>query len=104
MVEVSLPIWVVGEARITARLSSQRERNVLLVRPEAKAILAAITKQESGGNYLAVGPPTKYGRAYGRYQVLDRNIPKWTSEVLGYPLTSEEFLSDPKARTSLQAT
>jgi hypothetical protein len=98
MVEVSLPIWVVGEARITARLSSQRERNVRLVRPEAKAILAAITKQESGGNYLALGPPTKYGRAYGRYQVLDRNIPKWTKEALGYPLTPEEFLSDPKAQ------
>jgi hypothetical protein len=98
MVEVSLPIWVVGEARITARLSSQRERNVRLVRPEAKAILAAIIKQESGGNYLALGPPTKYGRAYGRYQVLDRNIPQWTREALGYPLTPEEFLSDPKAQ------
>ncbi len=100
VVEVGLPIWVVGDARIPASLNrlSQRERNVLLIRPEAKAILAAITRQESGGNYLALGPPTKYGKAYGRYQVLDRNIPKWTEKALGYPLTPEEFRRDPRAQ------
>jgi hypothetical protein len=100
VVEVGLPIQVVGEDHITARLNrrSQRERNVFLIRPEAKAIMAAITQQESSGNYRAIGPPTKYGRAYGRYQVLDQNIPKWTERALGYSMTPNEFRNNPKAQ------
>jgi hypothetical protein len=33
--------------------------------------MAAIRQVESGGNYRAVGPATKYGRATGAYQFLD---------------------------------
>ena len=38
----------------------------------------AIVEQESGGDYDAVGVMTSYGRAYGKYQVLESNIPGWT--------------------------
>lgn len=33
--------------------------------------MASLRKMESGGNYQAVGPSTKYGRATGAYQFLD---------------------------------
>src|SRR5258706_11882637 len=32
---------------------------------------AATSKQESGGNYRAEGPQTKYGKAIGKYQILE---------------------------------
>lgn len=34
-------------------------------------LMGAIRSKESGGNYSAVGAPTKYGRATGAYQFLD---------------------------------
>lgn len=60
--------------------------------------MAAITHTESGGNYRAVGPPTPYGRAYGRYQVLAPNIAPWTRAALGRALTVDEFLADREAQ------
>lgn len=60
---------------------------------------AAITKNESGGNYSSVGPAVHGNdHAYGRYQVLGANIPAWTKEVLGRSLTPQEFLSSPAAQ------
>lgn len=62
-------------------------------------IANAIAQIESGGNYQAVGPATSKGnRAYGKYQVMDFNIPNWTREVLGRSLTPKEFLSNPEAQ------
>src|ERR1044072_2991924 len=58
----------------------------------------AISGIESGGNYGAIGPSTKYGRAYGKYQVLETNIPSWTKQALGKTLTPQQFLSDPNAQ------
>lgn len=59
----------------------------------------AIQSIESGGNYGITGPVTKNGdRAYGAYQVMGANIPSWTQEALGHPLTPEEFLADKEAQ------
>src|SRR5438874_1867734 len=49
---------------------------------------AAIAKNEGSGSYTQLGPMTKGGaQAYGKYQVMDFNIPTWTKEALGKSLT-----------------
>ncbi|MBV9159526.1 MAG: N-acetylmuramoyl-L-alanine amidase, partial [Candidatus Kaiserbacteria bacterium] len=49
--------------------------------------------------YTRFGPVTKTGnRAYGKYQVMDFNIPSWTAQALGRPLSVAEFLSNPAAQ------
>lgn len=62
----------------------------------------AIAQVESGGNYDAIGPVTKSGdRAYGYSQVMGKNIPDWTSEVLGKPMSVEEYRSSPEAQRAV---
>lgn len=56
----------------------------------------SIVQQESGGNYKAIGPQTRYGRAYGRYQVLESNIPSWTRQYYGKSVSTQTFLNSPK--------
>lgn len=61
----------------------------------------AIASVESGGNYQAIGPEVTKGaykgdKAYGKYQVMGKNIPVWSREILGFELTPEEFLSNPR--------
>lgn len=63
--------------------------------------IASIESKGSGG-YAALGPKTKNGdRAYGRYQVMGRNIPEWTKAALGKAMTPEQFLADPKAQDAV---
>jgi len=63
-----------------------------------RAAIAGIESAGSGG-YKAVGPVTKSGdRAYGKYQVMGANIPKWTEQVLGKRMTPQQFLADPAAQ------
>jgi len=65
--------------------------------PKASPFADAISGIESGGNYKAIGPVTKNGdRAFGKYQVMGANIAPWTTEVLGRPLTRQEWLSSPE--------
>lgn len=59
---------------------------------------SAISEQESGGNYKARGPKTSYGYAYGKYQVLESNIPKWTKRFYGKSLTVQQFINNPQAQ------
>ena len=62
----------------------------------------AIAKQESGGNYGAIGPATSKGnRAYGKYQVMDFNIPSWTQQALGYSMTPQQYLNSPQAQEAV---
>lgn len=62
----------------------------------------AVSGKESGGNYRAVGPThSKYGRALGKYQVMETNVPSWTKEALGKSLTPDEFLADDKAQDAV---
>lgn len=42
-----------------------------VVEGELDRFASSLRKMESGGNYKAVGPPTKYGTATGAYQFLD---------------------------------
>jgi hypothetical protein len=66
------------------------------------AFADAIAKIESGGNYGILGPVTKSGdRAYGKYQVMGANIPVWTKEILGAPMTPEEFRTNPQAQDAV---
>lgn len=61
-------------------------------------IASAIAQVESGGDYNAVGPDTGNGKAYGKYQIMDFNIPDWTREALGRSMTPQEFISNPEAQ------
>lgn len=64
--------------------------------------LGALGQIESSNNYSAVGPETESGnRAYGRYQVMDFNIPVWTKEVLGQSLTPQQFLASKEAQDAV---
>lgn len=65
--------------------------------------MEAIGMIESSGNYSAKGEVLTKGmfkgdRAYGKYQVMGRNVPVWTKQALGTAMTKEEFLADPKAQ------
>lgn len=65
-------------------------------------LMDAIGYYESGGDYKAVGKPNSKGqRAYGKYQIMDFNIPKWTKEVFGKPMTIQEFLNNPIAQDAV---
>ena len=63
----------------------------------------AIAGIESGGRYDAVGPVANAQgqRAYGKFQVLEPNIGPWTQEVLGRPMTPQEFLANPEAQNKV---
>lgn len=70
------------------------------------AAASAISSNESGGNYQALGPviTRKDGttdRAYGKYQVMGENIPSWTKEVLGAAMTPEQFLASPQSQDAV---
>jgi len=69
--------------------------------PDWQSAIASIESAGSG-NYGAVGPLTKKGnRAYGRYQVMDFNIPSWTKKYFGQELTPEQFLNSPEAQDAV---
>lgn len=74
--------------------------------PNVRRVASAIGQYESGGNYKALGPVLTSGsykgdRAYGKYQVMGKNIPSWTREALGRSMTPQQFLSDPKAQDAV---
>jgi len=61
-----------------------------------------VAEIESGGRYTALGTVTKNGdRAYGKYQVMGRNIPVWTETHLGKRMTIQEFVDNPLAQDLL---
>lgn len=55
------------------------------------------------GGYGAIGPAAdaKGSRAYGKYQVMDYNVPTWTAEALGQPMTPQQFLANPQAQDAV---
>jgi hypothetical protein len=64
-----------------------------------EAYKAAIVMIESRGNYRAASRVNGNGqRAWGIYQILGSNIPRWTQEVLGRRMTIEEFLDNHEAQ------
>lgn len=68
------------------------------------AFLKSVAAQESGGNYKAVGVPTKYGTAYGKYQILDANFVNpggWDKEALGRDINIKQYLNSPKIQEKI---
>lgn len=70
---------------------------------DARTNAGAIGQIESNKNYNEVGPMTKHGRALGKYQVMEENVPSWTKEALGQELTPEQFLSSKQAQDQVFA-
>ncbi|WP_081158773.1 phage tail length tape measure family protein [Ensifer aridi] len=66
-------------------------------RVQLQAARQSISNIESGGNYRALGPILENGdRAYGRYQIMGRNIAEWSKRAIGTVLTPEQFLNNPE--------
>jgi hypothetical protein len=66
--------------------------------------LVGVAGVESSGwdnPYGAIGQETGKGRAYGKYQVMQDNIPVWTKEYLGVKMTVKEFINNPLAQEKL---
>jgi hypothetical protein len=61
----------------------------------------AIGGIESSNDYQAVGVPTRYGRAMGRYGVIEANVGPWTQAALGQALTPQQFLADKNAQDAV---
>lgn len=66
-----------------------------------EAFLWALTQQESGGNYKAVGIWVRGDRAYGRYQVMGANVGPWTAKYFGRRLTPQQYLNNPAAQDAV---
>lgn len=64
-------------------------------------LLKGFQQVESGGRYSAVGPSVRGHRAYGRYQVMDYNVGKWTAQYYGWALTPEQFLKNHEAQEAV---
>ena len=68
--------------------------------------LTSLAGVESGGRYDALGPVINSGmykgdRAYGKYQVMGKNVPSWTKQYLGTSMTPQQFLRDTAAQDRL---
>jgi hypothetical protein len=73
---------------------------------DLEKLMGAIGQYESGGNYKALGPVMPSGayegdRAYGKYQVMGKNVPSWTKQALGKSMTPQQFLNDTKAQDAV---
>ncbi len=69
---------------------------------QARCAISTIESGSCQGNYGAVGPATRTGnRAYGRYQVMDFNIPSWTREACGRAYTVNEFVNSPQCQDAV---
>jgi hypothetical protein len=73
--------------------------------PEQRRNAIASIESAGSGDYKALGPriggPQGGDRAYGRYQIMGKNIPIWSQEVLGRTVTPEEFMADPKIQDAI---
>lgn len=79
--------------------------------PQLDDTAAGIKWVETRGNpnaYSEVGKPIPRGehrgsRALGAYQVMDYNVPAWSKEALGYPVTPKQFLDSPELQDQIMA-
>lgn len=85
--------------------STQADGNAIIVPAasggEAQAFIDAIIVQESGGRYDAVGPRTRWGHAYGKYQILETNIGPWSEQYLGRRVSVSEFHRSPEIQDQI---
>lgn len=84
----------------------------LFVKPEdlksgtVDQFLQGLAKKESSGNYKALGPVINSGmytgdRAYGKYQIMGKNVPEWSQKYLGKKLTADQLYQDEKLQDEL---
>lgn len=82
--------------------------------PELDQIMEGLHKRETGGvdefgeadPYLQRGTIVSRGqyagqRALGKYQVMPGNLPEWSMEALGRPVTVEEFIANPEIQEAI---
>jgi hypothetical protein len=60
--------------------------------------MAGISAQESGGNYSAVN---RQSGALGKYQVMPSNVAGWSKQVLGYSISTSQFLHSPSLQEKI---
>lgn len=60
-----------------------------------------ISGQQSISDFNAMSQKEKENTAYGKYQVMGFNIPTWTEEAFGTPMTIEQFLASPEKQDAL---
>lgn len=90
---------VLGSAASIAKLGMMFLKSGGAVEPTPENLRRARDAISSiEGNYSSIGPLTGGDRPYGRYQVMGKNLPTWTKEALGRPLTPEQFLADTDAQ------
>ena len=95
-----------GGAAGAQQLGPAMPKSVTNFSPEQRRNAIASIESAGSGDYGALGPmtggdPSSRDRAYGRYQVMGRNVPVWTKQVLGRAMTPQEFLKDPKAQDAV---
>lgn len=61
-------------------------------------LMEAIKAQESGGNPSAVNGRTG---ALGLWQVLPSNVPGWSKQCMGSPITASQFLASPETQAKI---
>jgi hypothetical protein len=65
---------------------------------------SAIKSIESAGSggYSALGPMLKNGnQALGAYQVMKSNLPSWSTQAFGSPMSPQQFLGNPAAQDTV---
>jgi Transglycosylase SLT domain len=93
-------LLVVGAASGTAGATSSTRHRTALAAADVPAVRSArcgqafvrsIVTQESNGNYRA----RSAAGALGKYQIMPGNIPAWSREILGHPVSVQQFLDSP---------
>lgn len=71
---------------------------------DIKQAQEAIGTFESGGNYQTIGVQTAHGRALGKYQVMEENLPDFLAKA-GLPsMSTDEFLKNDAAQDQVFAS
>lgn len=60
--------------------------------------MAAISSQESGGNYHSVN---RDSGALGKYQIMPGNIRSWSKQALGHSISPSQFLNSPELQEQI---
>lgn len=85
--------------KVTSKFGDAVSQTTGKVSSSMLSYAAAIRQIESGGDYSVRGPLIGKGmyagqRAAGAYQVMPGNLPSWTKELLGYSVSTTEFLKN----------
>lgn len=66
--------------------------------------IASVETPDSKDPYSEVGKMTRRGdQALGKYQIMSSNVPAWSREALGHPVTRDQFLKDPAIQEKVAA-